>query len=76
MADSLISIGELAKRAGVAASALRFYENRGLIKAARTASGRRVFPRSTLRRIAFIRVAPDVVLGLAVWLDVQLSGGK
>jgi MerR family transcriptional regulator, redox-sensitive transcriptional activator SoxR len=70
MASVPISIGELAKRSGVAASALRFYEDKGLIKATRTASGRRVFPRSTLRRVAFIRVAQTVGLSLE---DIQRS---
>lgn len=64
MATSLISIGELAKRAGVAASTLRFYEEQGLITATRSASGRRVFQRSMLRRVAFIRVAQTVGLSL------------
>ncbi|GAB7127825.1 redox-sensitive transcriptional activator SoxR [Silvimonas sp. JCM 19000] len=60
----LISISELAKRAGVAASALRFYEAQGLICSVRTASGQRQFVRDTLRRVAFIRVAQSVGLSL------------
>ncbi len=53
MADLLL-IGEVAARSGVAASALRFYEERGLIASERSGSGHRRFRRSVLRRIAFI----------------------
>jgi MerR family redox-sensitive transcriptional activator SoxR len=55
-----ITIGELAARSGVAASALRFYESVGLIEAERTGGNHRVYPRSTLRRVAFIRAAKQV----------------
>jgi MerR family redox-sensitive transcriptional activator SoxR len=54
MADEL-TIGEVAARSGVAASALRFYERRGLIAAARTDGNQRRYERSVLRRIAFIQ---------------------
>ena len=64
MAEDFIDIASLAKRAGVAASALRFYEDQGLIRSARQASGRRHFPRSTLRRVAFVRAAQAVGLTL------------
>jgi MerR family transcriptional regulator, redox-sensitive transcriptional activator SoxR len=59
-----IPIGALAKRSGIAASALRFYEAQGLIKSTRSAGGRRVFTRDALRRVAFIRVAQSVGLSL------------
>lgn len=62
--EQLLSIGELARRTGLAPSALRFYERRGLISAARTASGQRRFRRDVLRRVAFIRVAQRVGLHL------------
>lgn len=62
--DELVSIGEAARRSGVAASALRFYEERGLISAQRSGSGHRRFPRSVLRRIAFIVFAQRVGLSL------------
>ena len=65
MDDSWIGIGELAQRAGVAASALRFYEAQGLISGGRSAAGRRQYPRHVLRRVAFIRAAQTVGLGLA-----------
>jgi MerR family transcriptional regulator, redox-sensitive transcriptional activator SoxR len=63
MAD-LMTIGEVAKRSGVAASALRFYEDRGLIAAERAGSGHRRFPRAVLRRIAFIVFAQRIGLSL------------
>lgn len=59
-----LTIGQLAKRAGVAASALRFYEAEGLIAGSRSASGHRQYPRHVLRRVAFIRAAQVVGLTL------------
>lgn len=53
-AVTLLTVGELAQRTGVATSALRFYEERGLIHAERTASGHRRYPRAAARRVAFI----------------------
>ncbi len=61
---TLISIGELSKRAGVAASALRFYEDAGLITSTRSPKQRRHYQRDMLRRVAFIRVAQSVGLSL------------
>lgn len=65
MADALIEIGELARRSGVAVSALRFYEARGLIEALRSPGNRRRFPRSTLRKVALIRAAQAIGLPLS-----------
>lgn len=62
--DRLLTIGEAARRSGVAASALRFYEERGLIASDRAGSGHRRYPRSALRRIAFIVFAQRVGLSL------------
>lgn len=59
-----LTIGELAKRTGVAASALRFYEERGLISSERNSSGHRRFPRAVTRRVAFITFAQRVGLSL------------
>ena len=59
-----MTIGELAERTGVATSALRFYEERGLIGAARTDSGHRRYPRAMARRVAFIMFAQRVGLTL------------
>src|SRR5919197_2610889 len=50
-----LSIGEVAARSGVAASALRFYESEGLIASERTSGNQRRYERATLRRIAFIQ---------------------
>ena len=63
MAD-LLTIGEVVRRSGVAASALRFYEDRGLIRSERAGSGHRRFPRAVLRRVAFIVFAQRVGLHL------------
>ncbi|GGX96354.1 redox-sensitive transcriptional activator SoxR [Streptomyces minutiscleroticus] len=59
-----LTIGELAARSGVATSALRYYEEIGLIRADRTPGGQRRFARSTLRRVAFVRAAQRVGLSL------------
>ena len=65
MASEPLPIGEFARRAGVAASALRFYEQQGLIAAAsRGPGGRRHYPRDALRRVAFVRAAQTVGLSL------------
>jgi MerR family transcriptional regulator, redox-sensitive transcriptional activator SoxR len=60
----LLTIGEVAKRSGVAASALRFYEQRGLISSERAGSGHRRYPRPVLRRIAFVVFAQRIGLTL------------
>lgn len=59
-----IPIGVLAARSGVATSALRFYEARGLIAASRSEGNQRRYPRFMLRRVAFIRAAQRVGLSL------------
>jgi MerR family transcriptional regulator, redox-sensitive transcriptional activator SoxR len=64
MTHPRLPIGALAKRSGVAASALRFYETQGLIISTRSPAGRRMFTRDALRRVAFIRVAQSVGLTL------------
>jgi MerR family redox-sensitive transcriptional activator SoxR len=63
MADPL-TIGEVARRSGVAASALRFYEEKGLIASERDGGGQRRFPRHVLRRIAFVVFAQRIGLSL------------
>lgn len=63
-ASDLLTIGELARRSGVATSALRYYESIGLITARRTAANQRRFVRSSLRTISLIRVAQGLGLGL------------
>jgi MerR family redox-sensitive transcriptional activator SoxR len=63
MAD-VLTIAEVAARSGVAASALRFYEDQGLVAAERNTSGHRRYARSVLRRVAFIVFAQKVGLSL------------
>jgi MerR family redox-sensitive transcriptional activator SoxR len=59
-----LPIGQVAARSGVAPSALRYYEQQGLIAATRTPGGARRYPRSVLRRLAFVRAAQNVGLSL------------
>jgi MerR family transcriptional regulator, redox-sensitive transcriptional activator SoxR len=65
VADALLSIGEVASRSGLAPSAIRFYEDEGLVHPARRDSGQRRYQREVLRRLAFIRVAQRLGLSLA-----------
>lgn len=60
----MLTISEISRRSGVAASALRFYEERGLIRSERAGSGHRRYPRAVLRRIAFIVFAQRMGLTL------------
>ncbi|HVU71610.1 MAG TPA: redox-sensitive transcriptional activator SoxR [Mycobacteriales bacterium] len=60
----LLTVGEVARRAGLATSAVRFYEAQGLIDATRTAGGQRRYERQVLRRLAFLRAAQNVGLSL------------
>jgi MerR family redox-sensitive transcriptional activator SoxR len=60
----LLTIGEVAERSGVAPSALRFYEEKGLIHSERTSAGHRRYPRPVIRRVAFIVFAQRVGLSL------------
>jgi MerR family transcriptional regulator, redox-sensitive transcriptional activator SoxR len=63
-ADELLSIGEVARRSGISASALRYYESVGLISSVRSPGGWRTYRRQTLRRLAFVRAAQNVGLRL------------
>jgi MerR family redox-sensitive transcriptional activator SoxR len=63
-ADDVLTVSEVARRSGFAASALRYYESEGLIEASRTGGGQRRYARSVLRRLAFIRAASNVGLSL------------
>jgi MerR family transcriptional regulator, redox-sensitive transcriptional activator SoxR len=62
--DAVLTISEVSRRSGVASSALRFYEERGLIASERAGSGHRRYSRSMLRRIAFIVFAQRIGLTL------------
>ncbi|MBF4770405.1 redox-sensitive transcriptional activator SoxR [Nocardioides agariphilus] len=61
---SELTIGELSERSGVSTSALRFYEERGLIESRRTTGNQRRYAKATLRRVAFVRTAQRVGLSL------------
>lgn len=63
--ESLLGVGDLAARSGVAVSALHYYESRGLLQARRSAGNQRRYPRAALRRVAFIRAAQQLGIGLA-----------
>jgi MerR family redox-sensitive transcriptional activator SoxR len=65
MSTQELSPGELATRAGVAVSALRFYERQGLITSRRTSGNQRRYGRATLRRVAFIRMSHRLGIPLA-----------
>ncbi|MEV0728494.1 redox-sensitive transcriptional activator SoxR [Polymorphospora sp. NPDC050346] len=60
-----LTIGDLSARSGVAASALRYYERLGLIRAGRTGGNQRRYERAELRRVAFIRIAQQVGVPLS-----------
>jgi MerR family redox-sensitive transcriptional activator SoxR len=62
--DLELAIGEVAERSGLAVSAIRFYEDKGLITSTRTAGGQRRFRRDVLRRLAFVQAAQRVGLTL------------
>jgi MerR family transcriptional regulator, redox-sensitive transcriptional activator SoxR len=62
--DEYLTIGEVAARTGVATSALRYYEERGLISSQRTAGNQRRFPRTVIRTVSVIRAAQEVGLTL------------
>src|ERR687892_2644317 len=62
--NDLLTIGEVSRRSGVASSALRFYEEKGLISSERAGSGHRRYQRPVLRRIAFIVFAQRIGLSL------------
>lgn len=64
MSDDFLTISEVARRSGVAATTLRFYEDVGLITAQRTAGNQRRYARDVLRRVSFIRAAQEVGLHL------------
>ena len=61
---ALLSIGEVAARTGLAVSAIRYYEDEGLIAARRSPGGRRMFIRSDIRRVSFIMVAQKLGFSL------------
>lgn len=62
---AFLSVGEVARRSGVAVSALHFYESKGLIASQRSGGNQRRYDRAALRRVAFIKVAQRVGIPLA-----------
>ena len=62
---TMLAVGEVARRSGVAVSALHFYESKGLIRSERSVGNQRRYPRAVLRRVSFIRVAQRVGISLA-----------
>jgi MerR family redox-sensitive transcriptional activator SoxR len=70
---NLLPIGEVTRRSGFAASALRYYEAEGLISAHRSSGGQRLFERNVLRRLGFIRAASNVGLSIEE-IRSELSG--
>jgi MerR family redox-sensitive transcriptional activator SoxR len=60
----MLTIGELSARSGIAPSALRFYEQQGLITSVRTSGNQRRYERAELRRVSFIRIAQQVGISL------------
>ncbi len=64
-ANDLLSIGELARRTGLSVSAIRFYEEKGLVEALRSSGNQRRFLRSDARRLSFILIAQRLGLQLA-----------
>ncbi|MGQ0574255.1 MAG: redox-sensitive transcriptional activator SoxR [Pseudonocardia sp.] len=63
-ARDLLTIGDVAHRSGFPPSALRYYEREGLLRTTRTSGGQRRYERSVLRRLAFIRAARTIGVGL------------
>ena len=70
--DRFITIGRLAERTGVAVSAIRFYEEKGLLRSLRTSGNQRRFLRSDIRRVSFILIAQKLGLALAE-IEAQLA---
>ncbi|TIX50537.1 redox-sensitive transcriptional activator SoxR [Alteraurantiacibacter aquimixticola] len=72
-ATRFITIGQLAKRTGVAVSAIRFYEEKGLLHALRTSGNQRRFMNGDIRRVSFILIAQRLGLSLED-IEKQLAG--
>lgn len=68
-----ISIGQLARRTGLAVSAIRFYETKGLISPERNAGGQRRFPRSDIRRLSFVIMAQKFGFSIARIIELLAS---
>lgn len=63
--NDLLPIGDLARRTGLSVSAIRFYEDKGLVQPMRTNGNQRRFLRSDIRRLSFILIAQQLGLALS-----------
>lgn len=63
--DDFLPIGDLARRTGLSISAIRFYEDKGLVQPMRTGGNQRRFLRSDIRRLSFILIAQQLGLALS-----------
>ena len=70
---AVLSVGEVAKRSGLAVSAIHFYEAQGFIKSTRTAGNQRRYPREALRRVAVVKVAQRIGIPLSVIREALLT---
>lgn len=70
---AVLTVGEVAKRSGLAVSAIHFYEAQGFIKSTRTAGNQRRYPRAVLRRVAVIKVAQRIGIPLSVIREALLT---
>lgn len=77
-ARDLLTIGEVAARSGFPPSALRYYEREGLVSTTRTSGGQRRYQRAVLRRLAFVRAARTIGIGLDEVREAldRLPGGR
>lgn len=71
--NDLLTIGEVAQRTGLAISAIRFYEEKGLVEPIRTSGNQRRFLRSDIRRLSFILIAQKLGLSLSE-IEEALAG--
>lgn len=71
--NDLLTIGDLARRTGLSVSAIRFYEEKGLVEALRTGGNQRRFLRADIRRLSFILIAQQLGLSLGE-IEQALSG--
>jgi MerR family redox-sensitive transcriptional activator SoxR len=69
----VLTVGEVAKRSGLAVSAIHFYEAQGFIRSTRTAGNQRRYPREMLRQVAVVKVAQRIGIPLAVIREALLT---
>ncbi|MGI8942817.1 MAG: redox-sensitive transcriptional activator SoxR [Qipengyuania sp.] len=72
-ANDVLSIGDLARRTGLSVSAIRFYEEKGLVEALRSSGNQRRFLRGDIRRLSFILIAQRLGLSLTE-IEQELAG--